>query len=116
MTVLLVTKAWGALSRLTGLEIFRTAYWSYLLYDGKRALLHVLISRSVGFPPQSQREALSGLELPLTTEEKATSAAWESSRAVDHAMRLMTSHLLCNMHALFGNSSLYTLDGDKLPE
>lgn len=56
------------------------------------------------------------MEWLVIEEEEVDKAAWEGSRAVDHALHLLTLWFNCQMHAFYAKHSLYTLDGGKLLE
>lgn len=100
MAVQLVTKARTALPKSIGLEIFQIAYWPYLLYHSRKALLQVLMSCSDEVSPRSQRQSADGVEGLRTAGEEMGKAAWERSEAVASAVRLLASQFFSHLHAL----------------
>lgn len=116
VAVQLMKRAWGALSKPGGLGSSQTVYGPYFLYDNRMASLQALLSCSNSFPSRSQRASLREVSGLVATEERVDRAARERSEADDHAMRLLTSQFFSYLHALLVNSSLYSLDHDRLLE
>lgn len=54
---------------------FETVYSPYFIYNGKTALLHVIVLRSDGFPSLSQRTSLDAVGHPVRTEAEVVKAA-----------------------------------------
>lgn len=89
--VLLVAKAWSALSKFTGLENFKAAYWHGLVLNSRAVMMHAVMPSSNGALPCYQRVRVHRKEPAVTTEKKVDKPALEYSEAVDHAVRLSTS-------------------------
>lgn len=103
-------------SRFTGLGNFQTAYWRSPIYDGRRALIHVLMSLSDGLSSGTQRASPQGVERPVKTELKVDKSVWMGSEAVLHAMPLLNLQVLRHLHANFSKKIWYTLDDERVLE
>lgn len=116
VTVQLVAEVRSALTQFIGSENVQTANWPYLVYDSRPALQHTLKARSDDFSAHFRWEPLHRVESPLTAEEKVDGAKWECSRAVDHAMPFFSQQFFSHLHAILGNSNLYTVEDSKVLE
>lgn len=114
MAVWAVARAWSALLNSIGLQNFQTAYWPYVVYDGRTDLPHNLTSRSDGFLHRSHVESFDGVDRPVKTEKKVDKATWERSGTAYHAMGLLILHFFRHLHALLASTSLYTIEKDSL--
>lgn len=76
-------------------------------------MLHGVVSPNYSLLPSSKRKSLDEAECPVTTEEKVDEDAWEGSRAVKHAMRLMTLPFFSHLRALLASNSHYALENDE---
>lgn len=54
------------------------------------------------------------MELYLKTDEENDKAAWKRSRAMDHAMHVLTSQLYSDLNAVPVSNSLSAVGEDKL--
>lgn len=68
--------------------------------------LHVLMSRSNCLLPRSQQNSLDGVESRVEKEEKIGKAARLRSRAVNHALRVLTLHFFSNLGDFEGKKRL----------
>lgn len=109
----LVPRARNALSKSVLLGSFLTAYWPYIIYGTRTVLLHILMPRSDGFLPRSQRGSLDWVERPMKTGKKMDDGVWKRSEAVEDAILMLASQFFRHPLVLLGSSSLYTFDGDR---
>lgn len=75
MTVLLVKRTWSALTKYVRTGSFETTYSPYFIYDGRTALLHVLMSRRGGDSSVSHCTSLYGVERPVAIKQELYKAA-----------------------------------------
>lgn len=75
MAVQLLTNASSAILKSIGLENSQTTYWFYFAYCIAVALMHLILSGSDRFSPQSQQKSFRDAEHSVSTEEGVKKAA-----------------------------------------
>lgn len=106
VAVQLMTRAWSVLAKSFGWGNVLAAYYFYFIYDGKKALLIVMMSRGDGSSSVLQRTLRIVVGRTVKTEVKVDRAAWRPFVALNHAMRLLRLQFFSHFHALLGHSAV----------
>lgn len=77
--VQVVNRARNALSRSIKVGRLQTAYWHYIMYENKTALIQAQKSRKDVFSPLFQQESCDGVGGPVNREQKLEEASLKRS-------------------------------------